>query len=93
MFTFSEVLALQLVESESSFGAYVCHRRPGGSAATSVLVGVCMCVCVYVCVCVCVCVCMCVCVCVCVCHHGTVGGLSRCRLVGTCVLPVEDFFT
>ena len=29
MFTFSEMLAL--VESESSFGAYVCHRRPGGS--------------------------------------------------------------
>ena len=48
MFTFSEMLAL--VESESSFGAYVCHRRPGGSLATSDLVGVCMCVCVYVCV-------------------------------------------
>ena len=28
MFTFSEMLAL--VESESSFGAFVCHRRPGG---------------------------------------------------------------
>ena len=28
MFTFSEMLAL--VESESSFGAYVCHRRPAG---------------------------------------------------------------
>ena len=36
MFTFSEMLAL--VESESSFGAYVCHRRPGGSMATSHLV-------------------------------------------------------
>ena len=36
MFTFSEILAL--VESESSFGAYVCHRRPGGSTATSDLV-------------------------------------------------------
>ena len=36
MFTFSEMLAL--VESESSFGAYVCHRRPGGSIATSDLV-------------------------------------------------------
>ena len=36
MFTFSEMLAL--VESESSFGAYVCHRRPGGSTATSDLV-------------------------------------------------------
>ena len=36
MFTFSEMLAL--VESESSFGAYVCHRRPGGSRATSDLV-------------------------------------------------------
>ena len=36
MFTFSEMLAL--VESESSFGAYVCHRRPGGSLATSDLV-------------------------------------------------------
>ena len=47
MFTFSEMLAL--VESESSFGAYACHRRPGGSLATSDLVGVC--VCVYVCVC------------------------------------------
>ena len=33
MFTFSEMLAL--VESESSFGAYVCHRRPGGYRATS----------------------------------------------------------
>ena len=29
---------LALVESESSFGAYVCHRRPGGSTATSDLV-------------------------------------------------------
>ena len=28
MFTFSEMLAL--VVSESSFGAYVCHRRPAG---------------------------------------------------------------
>ena len=37
-FTFSEMLAL--VESESSFGAYVCHRRPGGSLATSDLVGI-----------------------------------------------------
>ena len=36
MFTFSEMLAL--VESESSFGAYVCHRRPGGSKATTDLV-------------------------------------------------------
>ena len=36
MFTFSEMLAL--VESESSFGAYVCHRRPGGCLATSDLV-------------------------------------------------------
>ena len=36
IFTFSEMLAL--VESESSFGAYVCHRRPGGSRATSDLV-------------------------------------------------------
>ena len=36
MFTFSKMLAL--VESESSFGAYVCHRRPGGSTATSDLV-------------------------------------------------------
>ena len=78
MFTFLEMLAL--VESESSFGAYVCHRRPGGSLATSDLVGVCMCVCVYVCVCVCVIV-------------AHVGGLSRCRLVGSCVLPGEDFFT
>ena len=38
MFTFSEMLAL--VESESSFGAYVCHGRPGGSIATSDLVRV-----------------------------------------------------
>ena len=44
MFTFSEMLAL--VESESSFGAYVCHRMPGGSLATSDLVGVCVCMCV-----------------------------------------------
>ena len=29
---------LALVESERSFGAYVCHRRPGGSLATSDLV-------------------------------------------------------
>ena len=36
MFTFSEMLAL--VESESSFGAYVCQRRPGGSRAISDLV-------------------------------------------------------
>ena len=36
MFTFSDMLAL--VESESSFGAYVCHGRPGGSLATSDLV-------------------------------------------------------
>ena len=37
MFTFSEMLAL--VESESSFGAYVCqYWRPGGSIATSDLV-------------------------------------------------------
>ena len=36
MFTFSEMLAL--VESESSFGAYVCHRRPGGFRANSDLV-------------------------------------------------------
>ena len=36
MFTFSEMLAL--VESESSFGVYVCHRRPGGYRATSDLV-------------------------------------------------------
>ena len=71
MFTFSEML--MLVESESSFGAYVCHRRPGGSLATSDLVR-----CVYVCVCVIV---------------AHVGGLSRCRLVGSCVLPGEDFFT
>ena len=46
MFTFSDMLAL--VESESSFGAYVCHGRPGGSLATSDLVR-CMYVCVYVC--------------------------------------------
>ena len=37
--------------------------------------------------------CMCVCVCMCVCHRDTVDGLSRCRLVGSCVLPGEDFFT
>ena len=36
MFTFSEMLAL--VESERSFGAYVCHRRPGGSLENSDLV-------------------------------------------------------
>ena len=67
MFTFPEMLAL--VESESSFGAYVCHRRPGGSLATSDLVGVC------------------------VSSRSLWGGLSRCRLVGSCVLPGEDFFT
>ena len=37
---------LRFSESESSFGAYVCHRRPGGSMATSHLVGVCSGVCV-----------------------------------------------
>ena len=37
MFTFSEMLAL--VQSEkSSFGAFVCHRRPAGLQATSDLV-------------------------------------------------------
>ena len=36
MFTFSEMFAL--VDSESSFGAYICHRKPGGSTATSGLV-------------------------------------------------------
>ena len=36
LFTFSEMLPL--VESESSFGAYVRHRRSGGSSATSDLV-------------------------------------------------------
>ena len=41
MFTFLEMLAL--VESESSFGAYVCHGRPGGCTAPSDLVGVCVC--------------------------------------------------
>ena len=75
MFTFSEMLAL--VESESSFGAYVCHRRPGGYRATSDLVRVCM----YVCMCVTL-----------VTMRGW-EGLSRCRLVGSCVLPGEDFFT
>ena len=74
MFTFSEMLAL--VQSESSFGAFVFHRRPAGLQATSDLVGVC----VYVCVCVCV-------------IEVTMWGLSRCRLVGTCVLPGENFFT
>ena len=58
---------LALVESESSLGAYVCHRRPGGSIAISDLVDVCMCVCVPVC------------------HSGRCEGLSRCRLVGSCV--------
>ena len=32
---------LRFFQSESSFGAYVCHRRPGGSMATSHLVRVC----------------------------------------------------
>ena len=39
---------LALVESESSFGAYVCHRRPEGSIAISDLVRVCTCMCVIV---------------------------------------------
>ena len=71
MLTFSEMLAL--VESESSFGAYLCHRTPGGSIATSDLVR-CMYVCMYV-------------------TLVAVKRLSRCRLVGSCVLPGEDFFT
>ena len=36
MLTFSEMLAL--VQSESSFGAFVFHRRPAGLQATSDLV-------------------------------------------------------
>ena len=28
-----------------------------------------------------------------VCRRGHYEGLSRCRLVGSCVLPGEDFFT
>ena len=36
MFIFSEMLAL--VQSESSFGAFVFHRRPAGLQATSDLV-------------------------------------------------------
>ena len=36
MFTFLEILAL--VQSESSFGAFVFHRRPAGLQATSDLV-------------------------------------------------------
>ena len=28
-----------------------------------------------------------------VCLRGHMGGLSRCRLVGSCVLPGEKFFT
>ena len=36
MFTFSEMLVL--VQSESSFGAFVFHRRPAGLHATSDLV-------------------------------------------------------
>ena len=38
MFTFSEMLALALVQSESSFGAFVFHRRLAGLQATSDLV-------------------------------------------------------
>ena len=32
-------------------------------------------------------------VCMYVCHRGHYVGLSRCRLVGSCVLPGENFFT
>ena len=28
-----------------------------------------------------------------VCHRGHYEGLSRCRLVGSCLLPGENFFT
>ena len=28
----------------------------------------------------------------CVCHRGHYEGLSRCRLVGACVLPNKNFF-
>ena len=68
MFTFSEMLAL--VESESSFGAYVCHRRPGGLGATATcdLVR-----------------CKCVCVCVCVCHRGHYGGGGGAEQMSACV--------
>ena len=45
VFTFSEMLAL--VESESSFGAYVCHRRPGAPERLAILW---VYMCVYVCV-------------------------------------------
>ena len=60
MFTFSEMLAL--VQSESSFGAFVFHRRPAGLQATSDLVR---------------------------CHAGSCEGLSRCRLVGSCVISLH----
>ena len=33
------------------------------------------------------------CVCVFLCHRGHYKALSRCRLVGSCVLPGENFFT
>ena len=68
MFTFSEMLAR--VQSESSFGAYVCQRRPAGLHSDWRS-----------------------CACLCVCHRGHYVGLSRCRLVGSCVLPGENFFT
>ena len=60
-----------------------------------VCVSACVCVCLRVCVCVSVCVrvCVCVCACVCVCHRGHYEGLSRCRPVGSCVLPGKNFFT
>ena len=93
MFTFSEMLAL--VGSESSFGAYVCHRRPGGSLATSDLVCACACARASVCVLVCVCVCvwgggvfvyMCLCTCVCVCHAACWCTRVRgCRFCCVCV--------
>ena len=50
-----------MVMSESSFGAYVCLRRPAGLHRNE------RSCCVYVSACVCVCVCVCVSVCVCVC--------------------------
>ena len=60
MYTFLDMLTqLAMVVSESSFGAYVCIRRPAGLPATSALVK---------------------------CHRGHYEGLSRCRLVGSCVL-------
>ena len=63
MFTFW--ICFAMVVSESSFGAYVCLRRPAGLHRDERFCGS---------------------------HDGHYKALSRCWLVGSCVLPGENIF-